>query len=133
MRFLFTVTTACLVALGSLACEDVVTTPNSQNAAGPKVTVVTLCHFREDNKCFLNAGLVGGTSVVLEAVAVGGTVNVTSACDFAWKSNSSSIRVEVGQPSRTAVVTSNAHTVGYGGTVTATCNGVTGAFSINFL
>ena len=83
MRLLFTATAACLVALGSVACQDVVTTPNSQNAAGPKVTVVTLCHFREDNKCFLTADLQGGASVVLEAVAVGEAATVTSACSWA--------------------------------------------------
>ena len=132
MKFRSTVTTVCLVAIASVGCEDVVTTPNTVDPAGPRVTAVTLCHFR-DGKCFLNAALSAGNSVVLEALANQGLQDITSACTFVWKSNKSSVRVAVNQPSHTAVVTANGNAIANGLTITATCNGVSGAFSITII
>ena len=133
MKFRSTVTTVCLVAIASAGCEDVVTTPNKVDPAGPRVTEVTLCHFREDAKCFLNATLSAGNSVVLEALATQGLQNITSACTFVWKSNKSSVRVAVNQPSHTAIITANGNAIANGLTITATCNGVSGAFSITVI
>lgn len=73
-----------------------------------------------------------GGSLVLEAVAFNGSVDVTSSCSFTWKTSKNSVRVAVNKPPTTAVVTRSGVSVTGGSTaISATCNGVSGAFTLD--
>ena len=132
MKYLASVTTVFLVALGSVACNESMTELNSEDSNGPKVSAVSLCAYVEGSDCRGGTReLRAGSSVQLVAKAMFGSTDVTALCDFVWAANSQAVSLRVSQPRRTAVVTKNPFNVsGRAATVTATCNGVVGSFNV---
>lgn len=141
MRCLSSVTVSSLAVLLCAACEDAVTAPNERDPLGPQLSAVVLCSYAPllpgsgadvNNKtCETSTALAPGNSVHIEALALKGHEDLTSSCTFSWKTNRNSVRVRISEPSNTAIVTKNPVSVSGGGiTITATCNGVSGAFNI---
>jgi hypothetical protein len=125
---------ALLAVSGSLACEDIVTQPNTVDPTGPNVSLVALCRYPSDNTqqngCTSTATLSAGASTSIEAVATSGSQDLTNRCTFVWAANRNSVRIAVNRPSNSAVVTANASALSSGVTITATCNGVSGSFNV---
>jgi hypothetical protein len=113
-------------------CDDVVTSPNVRDPNGPQVSLVRLCGISEGGGCVPDVVLLPGSSVLIEATATQGFQDLSSSCNFVWKSNKTAVRVAVNNPSRSAIVTANENGTG-ALTITATCNGVSGSFNITIL
>ena len=140
MTWLKTITAVAVVAVGGIACAEKAVAPNFYDPNGPAVQEVLISYCVNIGEteetlqvvCFPSANLLPGNSAQLSARALSTTADITTQCNWVWRSNSAFVSIRVNQPTRTAIVTKNPFNVvsGQAITVTATCNGVTGSYNI---
>ena len=140
MSRLKTMTAAALLAIATVACTEKTTGPNIHDPNGPNVHTVMISYCVDIGEtptgliqiiCYPSATLAVGNSAQLSARALNDSTDLTSQCNWVWRSNSSSVTIRVNQPSRTAIVTKNPFNISAAQvTVTATCNGVSGSYNI---
>jgi hypothetical protein len=141
MSWFRTMSAAFAVAVGVMGCSTETTGPNIHDPNGPNVHTVMISYCVDIGEnatsgtisilCYPSATLAVGNSAQLSARALNDSEDLTSQCNWVWRSNSSSVTIRVNQPSRTAIVTKNPFNISAAQiTVTATCNGVSGSYNI---
>src|SRR5262245_1501957 len=120
MTWLKTLGAVALVTVAAIGCTEDSLGPNIQDPNGPKVQEVLISYCVEIGQtpegniqvvCYPSANLQPGNSAQLSARALSTTDDITTQCNWVWRSNSSFVTIRVNSPSRTAIVTKNPFSV----------------------